>query len=118
MRRLQDDLIGSPDVRTYIDAKVKEATESVDQRIKWATQRAVDDLKRNQEAIREFEEASGIHFKNWGMGNIGSIVKQLQGLGYGEDGGLNAVNRLLEGHANALRVTLEQVERVRETLSR
>jgi hypothetical protein len=117
MRRLQDDLIGSPDVRTYIDGKIKAATASVDQRIKWATDRAANDLKRNQEAIKEFEDASGIPFKTYGMGNIGAIVKQLRGLGYGENDGLNAVSHLLEGHANALRITLEQVEKVRASLA-
>lgn len=118
MRRLQDDLIGSPDVQTYIDTKIKEATEKVEQRIKWATSRATDELRRNQEAIKEFEEASGIPFKSYGMGNIGAIVRQLRGLGYGEDGGLNTVSKLLEGHANALRVTLQQVEEVRGSLGK
>ncbi len=117
MRRLQDDLIGSPDVRTYIDGKIKEATQSVEQRIKWATQRATDELRRNHDAIKEFEEASGIAFKNWGMGNVGALVRQLQRLGYGQDGGLNAVSELLQQHENALRVTLEQVQQVRAGLT-
>lgn len=116
MRRLQDDLLASPDVRTHIEQKVKEATERVDDRIRSATARAQGDLKRNQEAIAEFEEASGIHFKTYNMGSIGAIVRQLQSLGYGEDGGLSTVGRLLEGQANALRVTLEQVESVRAAL--
>lgn len=116
MRKLQDDLLASPDVRTHIDAKVKEATESVDQRIKWATQRAQDDLKRNQEAIAEFEKASGLQFSQWGMGNIGAIAGQLRKLGWGESGGLKEVDDLLERQANALRTTLETVEKVRTSL--
>lgn len=116
MRRLQDDLLASPDVRTYIDTKVREATEGVEQKIKWATQRATNDLERNRDAIAEFEKASGIQFNQYSMGSIGHIVKQLRALGYGEEGGLAQVNKLLEGQANALRITLEQVEQVRASL--
>lgn len=117
MRRLQDDLLASPDVRAHIETKVKDATNNFEQRIKWAADRASGDLKRNQEAIREFEEASGIEFSAYGMGSIGHIVKQLRELGYDESAGLGKVTRLLEGHADALRRTLETVEKVRANLT-
>lgn len=117
LRKLQDDLLSSPDVRSHINAQIEAATGNFDQRVQWAAQRAADDLKRNQDAIAEFEKASGIQFKTYSMGSIGAIVGQLQKLGYGESGGLREVPHLLEGQANALRVTLEQVEEVRAALA-
>lgn len=116
MRRMQDDLLASPDVAAHIAGKIKEIQDGRDNEVKWATQRARSDLERNEKAIREFEEASGMKFSPWSMGNVGHVVGQLRELGYGEEGGLRTVSKLLEQHAHALRITLEHVEEVRAAL--
>jgi hypothetical protein len=116
MRRLQDDLLVSPDVRAHIEQRVKESTDRVDERIRWATQKAQAELKENKDAIREFEEASGIEFKPYRMGNIGSIVGQLSKLGWGHGEGLQHVTKLLEQQANTLRATLREIEQARQSL--
>ena len=117
MRRMQDDLLKSPDVAAHIAGKVKEIQDRQENEIKWATQRAREDAERLKKAVHEFEEASGIKFNPWSMGNIGHIVGQLRELGYGEDGGLRTVERLLESHENALRRTLGHVQEVRAALN-
>lgn len=117
MRRMQDDLLASPDVAAHIAGKIKEIQDRRDDEIKWATQHANNESERLKKAVTEFEESSGIKFQPWGMGDIGHIVKQLRELGYGEDGGLRAVERLLQRHENALRTTLEGIQSVRASLN-
>lgn len=116
MRRLQDDLLTSPDVAAHIEHKVKEIQDRQKSEVEWASKRARDALERNQAAIKEFEEASGIPFSGYNMGDIGFIVGQLRKLGYGADGGLKTVSRMLEGQENSLRITLEQIRKVRTAI--
>ena len=115
LRRMQDDLIGSPEVRTEIQRQVNEATSRLDDRIKYKTRDAESKVAALQEKIDKFREQSGIDLNDWRMGNVGKIVKHLQLLGFGD--GLNHVPELLEGQENALRVTLENVSKVRASLA-
>jgi hypothetical protein len=115
LRKLQDNLLASPDVRAEIDRQVKELTSRQDERVRWAKEEAERNAKDLREAVAKFEAESGLSIRRWGMGNVGTIVKHLQKLGYGD--GLNQVPNLLEGHANVLRITLERVEEARAALA-
>lgn len=117
LRKLQDEILSSPDVRAHIEHRVKEQTQRFEERVQAATQRIRSQSERLQEKVGEFETASGIKIENnWRLGNIGELVAQLMKLHFGD--GLDAVPKLLEGHANALRETLETVENVRAELER
>ncbi len=109
LRKLQDALVESPDVRVHIKTQLRSTEASVQSRVDIATMRLKHDLERLQAKVREFEEASGIKIEHqWGLGQVGEIVGQLKRLGFGS--GLDAVPNLLTGHANALRLMLENIE--------
>jgi hypothetical protein len=112
LRKLQEDLLRSPDVAVHIEERVKQITDRHDDAVRYATTRIQSEMDALNKSIAEFEEASGIEMKRWGMGDVGTIVRQLQKLGWG-DGGLNTVTDLLEQQANALTSTLERVNQVR-----
>ena len=67
------------------------------------------------QVVKDFEEESGIDLRSWRWGNVGSIVKSLRDLGYGD--GMNHVPKVLEQQENALRIALEKVQEVRAGLA-
>ena len=61
-----------------VEERMKYEKERMANEIDYDGQQAKMTLKRNLEAIKEFEEASGLEFSNWSMGNIGRAVKIAQ----------------------------------------
>ena len=116
LRKMQDDLLKSPEIATHIQQCIKDVTYRLDQAIQHATRRLHGRVDELQNAINDFESASGIRLGDWGMGHVGKIVRQLHQLGYGN--GLGEVPSLLQSHENALRITLERVREARALLAK
>lgn len=115
MRKLQDDLLGSPDVRAVIDERIKVVQALRQSDIEFATKNLKRERDEALKVVKDFEELSGINLNSWRWGNVGEIVKGLKELGYGD--GVNRVPRLLEEQENVLRATLKQLSAVRERLA-
>lgn len=116
MRKLQDDLLSSPDVQAVIDERVKLVQQRQDANVQYATKNLQRERDEAVKVVKEFQEKSGIDLLHWRYGNVADVVASLRELGgYGD--GLHRVPRLLEEHENALRSTLERVTKVREQLT-
>jgi hypothetical protein len=115
LRKMQDDLIKSPEVATHIEERIKEVTSRRDRDVEYATSRIQRDFDELKKRVDTFEQQSGISLESWRMRDAGKIVRQLHELGYGR--GLGEVPHLLEGHENALRITLDKVREVRAALA-
>lgn len=114
LRKLQDNLLNSADVRTAIEERIKTATDRFDERVQSRTVRLQQQFEALQAKVTKFKEESGIDLDDWRMGDIGRIVKQLKQLGYGD--GLDHVPELLQRQENVLRSTLERVAEARAQL--
>lgn len=114
MRKMQDDLLTSPDVKAVIDERIK----GIRDRQQADTDYATSSLRRERDEavklVKDFEEESGINLNSWRWGNVGSIVKSLRDLGYGD--GMNHVPKLLEQQESALTTALEKIRQVRAGL--
>lgn len=115
LRRMQDDMIGSPEIAAHIAGRVAELTERHADVVKNMERRSNTKLEALQNKVDEFRKQSGIDLADWRMGNVGGLVKQLQTLGYSD--GLNHVPEILERQENVLRIALENVAKVRAELA-
>jgi len=118
LRKLQDSLMDSADVRTRINAIHAEARADVDRRVDLAIQRLREgkELETLRNRVKQFEDAAGVQIDNWQAGDVGKIVKSLLDLNYGDQQhGAGFVTAGLERQA-------EEAERLakvaRETVAR
>jgi hypothetical protein len=116
LRRMQDDLINSPDVKAVIEERIGSVHSRIEQDVKWATQRLQREVDESRKAMADFEAKSGICLQDWRFGNVGELVLGLRKLGYGGDG-MNHVPKILEQHENVLRDALKNITELRAKLS-
>jgi hypothetical protein len=111
LRKLQDDLVSSPDVRTMLEESQRELRERHARELEQAGNRASRDLQTLRETVAKFEEESGIKLGDYRFHHAGVVVKSLLKLGYSGDG-VTHVPRRLRQQANQLRDLLKDVEAV------
>lgn len=114
-RKMQDDLLASPEVRQAVEAVRANNEKEVEHRVQQATQR---NERRASEAVaklEKFEKESGIDLDDWRLGNIGALVRAIADLSYGD--GLSAVAKEFERQEKALTELLDGVRKVRETMN-
>lgn len=100
LRKLQDELLRSPDVRAHIEQALGTQRDQHARDIERAENRANRELAELREAVKEFEDASGVELRRYAAGNIGEVVKAISDLRW--KGGLSAAPKLLREHANEL----------------
>jgi hypothetical protein len=108
LRKLQDDLISSPDVRSAIEERTREQERMYRAQLERAGGIAARELRDLRDAVAEFEKASGITLKSYNAGAIGGIVKSLEELNW--RGGLHAAPTMLRQHAAAMTELLAKIE--------
>lgn len=116
MRKLQDDLLQSPDVQAVIDERVKLVQQRQDANIQYVTNNLRRERDEAVKVVKDFQEKSGIDLLHWRWGDVASIVSGLRDLG-GWGDGLNRVPKLLEDQENALATALEKLRTVRAQLA-
>jgi len=86
LRKLQDSLMDSADVRTRINAIREEAKVDADRRVEREVARIREgkELAALRSRVKEFEDAAGVQIDDWKAGHVGQIVKSLLDLGYSD----------------------------------
>lgn len=109
LRKLQDNLLASPDVAAKIAEELKQRDDYHKHALDRLEGRVSKDYQSLKKAVAEFEEASGVTIRSYNAGDIGEAVKALNDLRW--KGGINAVPHLLRQHATQMRNLLDTVER-------
>jgi hypothetical protein len=109
LRKLQDDLVSSPDVRTMLEESHRDLREKHQRELERAADRASNELKTMRETVARFEESSGIKLSDWRFGRAGEVVRSLVDLGYSGDG-MMYIPKTLREQATRMRKVLEEVE--------
>jgi hypothetical protein len=115
MRKMQGDIMLTPDVRSRLAHMQEDMDRRVSDEVGRQTRRQQRDLEDAQTAIKQFEEQSGIKLNDWRYGKVGKMVKDLMDLGFGK--GLAYVPQVLEQQANVLSTALEQINELRSKLA-
>lgn len=114
LRKLQDDLLASPDVT----AKIAEGLKQRDDHHKYELERLENRVNREyrdlKQAVEEFEATAGVSLRSYNAGDIGQIVKALNDLR--RHGGPNAIPNMLRQQATRMRDLLGTVESVIEQM--
>lgn len=86
LRKLQDSLMDSADVRTRINAIREEAKVDADRRVEREVARIREgkELAALRSRVKEFEDAAGVQIDDWKAGPVGQIVKSLLDLDYSD----------------------------------
>lgn len=108
LRKLQEDLLNSADVRAHIKEKIDERDRWHKVEIERATSRASHDLEGLRAAVKAFEDAAGVELGKYSAGNIGETVKALNNLKW--RGGTSAIPKMLREHAEHARALLADVD--------
>lgn len=111
LRKLQDDLVSSPDVRTMLEESHRDLREKHSRELEQAGNRASRDLEKLRETVTTFEKESGIELTHWRFGHAGNVVRSLLELGY-EGNGTKHVPKILRRQADELRGLLKQLDAV------
>jgi hypothetical protein len=111
LRKLQDDLVSSPDVRAMIEETKRDLVERHQRDLEQAGSRASRDLENLRKTVAEFEKSSGIKLGDWQFAHAGDVVKSLLELGYSGEG-VGYVPKHLRRTAEAMRSVLQRVEEV------
>lgn len=94
-------------VKESLDATIETLKKRWENEYNFDARQAQDELERNQKAIKEFEEASGIKFDRWSMGKIGRAVKLIIA---NED--IDWIERRLKGLRDDAKGIYENIDKV------
>jgi len=111
LRKLQDDLVSSKDVRAMLEDRHRELSERHARELELAGNRASRDLETLRGHVAEFEAKSGIKLADWRFNHAGDVVRSLLELGY-EGLGMAYIPKRLRQQAEQLRDVLDKVEKV------
>lgn len=113
-RKMQGDLLSSPEVVHAIKEVRANNEKEIEDRVRQATQR---NERRATEAVaklEKFEKESGIDLDDWRLGNIAPLIRAIADLSYGN--GMEAVAKEFERQETALTELLDGVRKVRQGL--
>lgn len=112
-RKMQDDLLNSPEVQRVIKEKRDEVEKRIEEQVTYRTQHNNRRVEELQKVIDKFESESGIKLAEWKYGHVGKIVKSISDLSYGGDG-LTAVAQELARQEDVLNRMLENIREARK----
>ncbi len=117
LRKLQESLTNSPEVRQLVESVRKDAESRLDERVQSAVSRISRSATEAEARIEKFEKAAGFKLEDWRFGKAGTVIRQLSELSYKGEW-RTALAEELQSQEKALTTHLEHLRAAQAILAK